>query len=136
MQINRKIPFLSLAVVGALSLAACGSSDSGSADADPCDAAQKVADTFEAGDSAESAEDAIAALGDFADALSDFADAAPDDLKGDAELLADATQKLSESDPVAGPSEELLAIVDGEEYDAAGERLEDYIQGTCGIDFG
>ena len=135
MQINRNIPLLSLAVVGALSLAACGSSDSASSD-DPCDAAQKVADTFDAGNSAESADEAIAALGDFADALSDFADAAPDDLKDDVELLADATQQLSESDPEAGPSEELLALVDGEEYDAAGERLEDYVQGTCGIDFG
>ena len=135
MHINRTTPLLSFIVVGALSLAACGGSDSGSGDADPCDAAQKVADTFEEGESAASAEDAIAALGNFADALSDFAEVAPDDLKDDVELLADATQKLSESDPETGPSEELLALVDGEEYDAAGERLEDYIQGTCGIDF-
>lgn len=135
MNTSRKTPIISALVVGAMTLAACGGSDSAS-DADPCEVAQSVADAFAAGDAAESAEDAIAALGTFASSLEDLAKAAPDEFKADFELLADGTRQLADSDPEEGPSDEVLAIVDGDEYDAAGERLEDYVQGTCGLDFG
>lgn len=132
MQINKKSSLV-LATTGALLLAACGGSDSAS-DADPCDAAATVADALNAGESSQTAEEAIEALSDFADALEDFADVAPDELKDDAELLAEGTRVLADADP-ENPSEEVLAIVDGDEYDNAGEAFEDYAQGTCGLEF-
>ncbi|MFK7917812.1 MAG: hypothetical protein AB8G14_07020 [Ilumatobacter sp.] len=135
MKTSRTTSILSVLATSALVLSACGGSDAAS-NADPCEVAQTVADAFEEGDAAESAEDALAALANFASTLEDLAKAAPDDLKADIELLADGTRQLADSDPDEGPSDEVLAIVDGDEYDAAGERLEDYIQGTCGLDFG
>lgn len=131
-QIHRVLPFV---VVGTFALAACGGSDSGSADADPCDAAQKVSDAFAAGDAAESEEEARDALGDFSDALEEFARTAPDDLKADAELLAGGTRRLADVPAGEQPSEEVAAILDDESYDAAGDRLEAFFEETCSLEF-
>lgn len=135
MNTSRKTPIISALIVGAMALAACGGSDDAS-NADPCEVAQTVADAFAEGESADSDEDVIAALGTFATSIENLAKAAPDEFKADFEFLADATRQLADTDPEAGPTDEVLAIVDGPEYDAAGERLEEYVQGTCGLDFG
>lgn len=135
MNTSRKTPIISALVVGAMALAACGGSDAAS-DADPCEAAQTVADVFAEGEASDNAEDGLAALSKLSTAIEDLAKVAPGEFTADFELLADGMSQLAASDPEAGPSEELLAIIDGEDYDAAGERLEDYVQSTCGLDLG
>lgn len=133
MQMTQTPRLLALVLVGAFAIAACGGSDAGSAD-DPCEAAQKLSDAFEAGDAAESEEAARAALGNFATALEDFAAAAPDDIKADAELLASGTRQIADVPEGEQPSDEVAAILGDEEYDAAGDRLEEFLGETCSIE--
>lgn len=132
---SRKFSNVTLLAVGALMIVACGGG-SDAADADPCDAALEVTEAFDAGDNATSAEDVLAASGALADALTEFAKVAPDDFSADAELLADGMRRLSQADPETGPSEELIAILDGAEFNDAGDRLEEYVGETCGLEFG
>ena len=133
MQMTQTPRLLAFVLAGTFVLAACGGSDSGSSD--PCEAAQKVSDALEAGDGAESEADAREALANFATALEGFADSAPDDVKADAELLADGTRQLADVPAGEPPSEEVIAILDDESYDAAGDRLEDFFQETCSLEF-
>ncbi len=135
MQINNNSPLVAFALVAALSLAACGGSDSGSSDADPCDAAQKVSDAFAAGDGAETDEEISEAIDGFAGALEDLAKVAPAEIKADAELLAKGTRALSEFELGVEPTEEQQEILEDEEYDAAGDRLDAFFEETCGLEF-
>lgn len=132
---SRNFSRLAIVVIGASTIVACSGSDDAS-NADPCDAAQKVTAAFAEGESAESADEAFASYSSLADALGDFAKAAPDDLQADSELLASGLRLLAESDPEAGPSEATLEVVNDESFDRAGDRLEDYFEATCGLEFG
>lgn len=125
---------LALTLVGAFALAACGGSDSGSS-ADPCDAAQKVSEAFEVGDSAETDEEISEALDSFVDALENLAKAAPDEIKSDVELLAEGTRALSEIEPGTAPTQEQQELLESEEFDRAGDRLDEYFEESCDLEF-
>jgi|GEM_PF-6141487 len=98
-----------------------------------CGAIQSVADAFAAGDSADTQEGAIAAIENFALALADFAEVAPDEIKTEADLLAEGTQLIANAD-LDNITEEDLAVLDDPSYDAAGETLEDYARTNCDIE--
>lgn len=124
---------VSLAVGAALALAACGGSESsGSSAGDPCDAATGIQEGFEAVDNSQSAEDAQAALVSVADALDDLSNIAGGDIGDDASRLAGGFRTLSEVD--GEPTDEQLAVMEDDDLDAAGERLEDYLRETCDVE--
>jgi len=128
-----KNAIIALGVVGALALAACGGSDSASESDDPCAGTSDLAAAFEAGDSAESPEDALDAIGSLADALDDFAASAPDEVRADAEALAEATRTLSEVDPNGELTDEQAELMASDDLDAAGDRIEEYLDENCDI---
>ena len=83
------------------------------------------------------------AFTDIDETLDPLVAAAPDEIKADAELLASSTRELV--DALAANdydlevfaldegNQELLASLDSEEFNAAGERLDTYGQDQCGI---
>jgi len=125
---------LSVAAGVALVVASCGGSDA-SSEADVCAQVQEIADVFARGDDATTQEEALEALDDFAAALEDFAAIAPSEIKDEAEVLAEGTELLAESDPDE-PSEEALAVLEDDAYNEAGDALEDFALETCDINLG
>lgn len=121
-------------VTAALALTACGGSDP--ADADPCDSAREAAQVVADGNDVETPEEIVEALNEFADVLNELADRVPEDLKADAELLAAGTRVLAEIDPETGPTEEQQAIFVDTDYDAAGTRIDAYLDETCSVRIG
>ena len=132
MKTKRRPHLAAIASVGALAIASCSSGDS---EAEPCAAAQDVADAFIVGTDASTLDEANVALDQLADSLTDFADAAPSEIKDDAELLAENTRLLADSDSET-PTEEELAAITSAEYNTATENFSNYVEDNCGITIG
>jgi len=62
-----------------------------------------------------------------------LAEVAPDEIKTEADLLAEGTQLIANAD-LDNITEEDLAVLDDPSYDAAGETLEDYARTNCDIE--
>ena len=111
-------------------------------DVDPevCEAADDVKEAFDIGEVAESDEEFVAAFDGFATALEGFAAVAPDSIVDVATSYAEDTRTVADAaaepdiDFDEDPPAEILAILEGEEYNTASESLATYLVETCNVD--
>ena len=120
---------LGLVAVPALlvGLAACGDDDDDSASGgDFCDQAESLNETFEQIDDPTSAE--------FGEALDRIrAMDPPEEIADDWNQLVQALEGFEDID-LENPDPEVLATLDSEEIQAAGDRVDDYLAEECGIE--
>lgn len=126
---------ISLGLTSVVTLAACSGSDSGSDADDPCAGTSNLASAYQAGEDAETPEEGLEAIRTLADALDEFARSAPDDIASDAEDLAAATRTLSEADPEGELTDEQTELLESDDLEAAGDRIEAYLEENCDIEF-
>jgi len=132
---SRSRSFLAAAIVGTLTLAACGGSDEASSDGDVCAELERVAEISEVGSAATTDAEIAAALRDIAAALQDVAEVAPDEIKAEAEKFAAASAVLAGiEEGQVELTEEQQAVVDDEEANAAADAVGDYATEECGIE--
>ncbi len=135
MTTSRSLSLTTVAVVGALVLAACGGSDDASSGGDVCAELEKVAEIVQAGDAATNDAEISTALKDLADALQGVVAAAPDDLKADAETFAAATAVLAGiEEGQAEFTDEQAAVVADEDAGRAADAVGEYATEECGIE--
>lgn len=131
----RSLPFLAVAVTGALVLAACGGSDDDSAGGDICAELERIAEIGIAGDAATTDAEISVALQDFADAMQDVAAAAPDEIKADAEKFAEASAVLAGIEEGQDDlTEEQAAVIADEDTAQAADAVAAYASKECGIE--
>ena len=132
---SRSRSFLAAAIVGTLTLAACGGSDEASSDGDVCTELERVADIAVAGDAATTDAEVATALKDLAAALEGVAAAAPDELKADAERFAEATAVLAGIQEGQDElTDEQEAVINDEETGRAVDAVAEYATEECGIE--
>ncbi len=134
MRIIHTPALVSLALVGALALSACGGSESsGASDEQICADVQRLGDAVDAMDGATTQEEAFDLLDGTAEAAGDMVESAPDEIKADVELLAEGFRALAD----AGDGESAAAVLDGldeEALSAAGDNFEQFANDTCDIE--
>ena len=143
---------LVLLAAGSALLVSCGGDDDdgsgggGEAAGDYC---AVLADFKAATESADASDDDAtpeqleASFADVEERLDPLIAAAPDEIKSDLELLASGTRQLIdalaasdydfEAFALDEGNQELVASLDSEEYNAAGERIDTYGEEQCGI---
>jgi methyl-accepting chemotaxis protein len=131
-----------LALVGAG--AACGGDDD--ATADFCekyrafeDENQRVADDFTDNPEDVDIEEAKQFFSDLASQVDELEGEAPDEISDDVKVLADTTRELADAiEQAEGPEELAEAFTSAaqgtEEADAAGTRVDDWVQDNCDSD--
>ena len=114
------------ALVTVISLGACGGDNQASTD-EVCDSLRAVATAIDESETTDPTESFDALLA----ALEDFAAVAP------SEVLLEGAKRMS--DQASGEEEandEDPALLEDEEYERAGDRVEAYAKKTCGISIG
>lgn len=116
-----------------LALGACGGATQASK-ADVCDALKAVASA--AADN-ETASDPAEALDALLASLEDFDDVAPSAIDDDATTLLDGTKRMvAQMSGKEEPNEDDLALLEDEQYQRAGDRVEAYAKKTCDVSIG
>ena len=129
MRITKPGVVWSAALVTVFALGACGGDTQASTD-EVCDSLRAVAaavDESEATDPTESFDALLVGL-------EDFAAVAPSEVEDDAATLLEGTKRMA--DQASGNEEandEEPALLEDEEYERAGDRVEAYAKTTCGI---
>ncbi|HMS46915.1 MAG: hypothetical protein WAX12_05855 [Candidatus Microthrix subdominans] len=120
------------ALVTVISLGACGGDNQASTD-EVCDSLRAVATAIDESETTDPTESFDALLA----ALEDFAAVAPSEVGADAATLLEGAKRMS--DQASGEEEandEDPALLEDEEYERAGDRVEAYAKKTCGISIG
>lgn len=118
-------------LVATLTLGACGG-DTEASKGEVCDSLKAVA---AAADGSET-DDPTKSLDALLASLEDFADVAPAEIEDDASTLLEGTKRMV--DQMSGeeePDDQDLALLEDEEYERAGDRVEAYAKKTCDISF-
>lgn len=120
------------ALAAALALSACGG-DTKASKSEVCDSLRAVAAAVDESETVDPAKSLDALLV----ALEDLAEVAPSEIEDDASTLLEGTQRMV--DQMTGQEEaddKDPALLEDEQYERAGDRVEAYAKKTCDVSIG
>lgn len=120
------------AALAALALSGCGG-DTQASKGEVCDSLRAVAAAVDDSETVDPAKSLDALLV----ALEDLAEVAPSEIEGDATTLLEGTQRMV--DQMSGQEEaddEDPALLEDEQYERAGDRVEAYAKKACDVSIG